>query len=95
MITHEELKKLAQLAKLSLEGEDTDALIADISSVLDFANAIAEAVGDLPEEQGGGEAWSLREDVVKPSFPVDDILSNAGERQDGYYVARKRGGLVE
>ena len=95
MITHEELKKLARLAKLSLDNEDTDALISDISDVLDFANTIAEAVVDLPEGQDEDAGWALREDEVRPSYPVDTILKNAGERQDGFFVARNRGGLFE
>lgn len=95
MITHEELKKLAQLAKLSLEGEDTDALISDISDVLDFANTIAEAVVDLPEGLGDDTGWHLREDVVLPSLPAEQVLANAGEKQDGFFVARRRGGLLE
>lgn len=93
MITGDELKKLAALAKLSLEGEDTESLIKDISSILEFADAVAQAAVDLPEEELSAE-WALREDVVQPSFPVEDILQNAGEQQDGYYVARKRGALT-
>lgn len=94
MITYDELKKLATLAKLSLDGEDMDALARDISSVLDFADAIAQAAVDLPEDDTDASEWRFREDVLQPSFPVEEILSNAGEQQDGYYVARKRGGLI-
>jgi aspartyl/glutamyl-tRNA(Asn/Gln) amidotransferase C subunit len=94
MITVEELKKLAALAKLSLEGEDIEALQRDISNVLEFAETIASAVVDLPEGVGDADEWRFREDVVMPSYPVGDILQNAGERQDGYFVARNRGGLV-
>ena len=49
MITYDELKKLAALAKLSLDDEDADALIADISSILEFADAVAEAAGSRPQ----------------------------------------------
>lgn len=93
MITVDELKKIAALAKLSLDGEDIEALQRDISNVLEFADTIAQAVVDLPDDGGEAEEWRFRDDVVLPSFPVEEILSNAGEQQDGYYVARKRGGL--
>ncbi len=95
MITYDELKKLAALSKLSLDEEDTDALIADISSILEFADAVAEATVDLSNDELDDNGWSFREDVLKPSYPVEDILSNAGEQQDGFFVARKRGGLAE
>jgi len=94
MITYDELKKLAALAKLSLDGEDMDALIKDISSVLDFADVIAQAAVDLPEGDTDVSDWAFREDILQPSLPVNEILSNAGEQQDGYYVARQRGGLI-
>lgn len=94
MITYNELEKLAALAKLSLDGEDMDALALDISNILEFADVIAQAAVDLPEDVSETSDWTFRDDVMKPSFPVEDILLNAGEQMDGYFVARKRGGLV-
>jgi aspartyl-tRNA(Asn)/glutamyl-tRNA(Gln) amidotransferase subunit C len=94
MITYDELKKIAALAKLSLDGEDMDALARDIGSILDFANQVAEAgVSDLGNI-GEDEFWAFRPDEVRPSYPVEDILSNAGEQRDGYFVARRTGGLA-
>ncbi len=95
MITIDELNKLAALAKLSLDGEDTDALIRDLGSVLDFADEIAQAVVDLDDAPDTDAPWALRPDEVRPSLPVEEILQNAGEKQDGCFVARKRGGLIE
>ncbi|HHT16112.1 MAG TPA: aspartyl/glutamyl-tRNA amidotransferase subunit C [Papillibacter sp.] len=92
MITHDELIKLTRLAKLSLDGEDTDALVADITSILEFANTVSEAVVDMPKEEDSNGAYNLREDVVEPSSPIEDILLNAAEKQDTYFVARKKGG---
>ncbi|MDR2420981.1 MAG: aspartyl/glutamyl-tRNA amidotransferase subunit C [Oscillospiraceae bacterium] len=88
MITHEELKKIAALAKLSLDGEDLDALAEDVGAVIDFANDIAEAdlsSFDLTERD---EEYPLREDVAAPSVPAEKILSNAAESRGGYFVAR-------
>jgi aspartyl-tRNA(Asn)/glutamyl-tRNA(Gln) amidotransferase subunit C len=94
MITYDELEKLAALAKLSLEGEDMETLARDITDVLDFANVIAQAALDLPENDAEQTEWYLREDILQPSLPVDAVLKNAGEQQDGYFVARHRGGLI-
>ncbi len=94
MITYDELNKLAALAKLSLDGEDMNALAQDITSILEFADAIAQAAVDLPEGDTEDAEWRFREDVLQPSFPVEDILKNAREQQDGCFVARKRGGLL-
>ncbi len=103
MISYDELKKIAALSKLSLDGEDIDALVKDISNILEFADTIAratkaaqanQAATDLPPDPDGTPVWSLRDDVTKASYPVSEILTNAGEQQDGYFVARKRGGLI-
>jgi aspartyl-tRNA(Asn)/glutamyl-tRNA(Gln) amidotransferase subunit C len=94
MITNDELKKLAALAKLSLDGEDLDALAKDISSILEFADTIAQAAVDLPDGETDDDEWCFRDDILQPSFPVDEILENAREKQDGFFVARKRGGLL-
>ena len=69
MITYDELKKLAALSKLSLDEEDTDALIADISSILEFADAVAEATVDLSNDELDDNGWSFREDVLKTVLP--------------------------
>jgi aspartyl-tRNA(Asn)/glutamyl-tRNA(Gln) amidotransferase subunit C len=93
MITYDELKKLAALAKLSLDNEDADALIRDISRILDFADAVAEAAVDLADEAPEDDGWRFRADVLEPSYPAGEILSNAGEQTDGFFVARDKGGV--
>jgi aspartyl/glutamyl-tRNA(Asn/Gln) amidotransferase C subunit len=95
MITIEELHKIAALAKLSLDGEDIEALRNDISGVLAFADTIAQAVVEMSDENATTRRRGLRrlkDDTVRPST-IDEILSNAGERQDGILCA-PRGGLV-
>jgi aspartyl/glutamyl-tRNA(Asn/Gln) amidotransferase C subunit len=88
MITHDELKKIAGLAKLSLDGEDAEALIADISGIIEFAKAVSAAdIGafDLTERD---EEYPLREDALCPSLPANIILSNAPETRDGIFITR-------
>ncbi len=91
MVDHEELRKLAALAKLSLDGTDEETLIRDISEILEFAVAVEAAEAD-PADEAAMEPWPLREDNVEPSFDDESILKNAGEARDGYFVARKMGG---
>ncbi len=93
MITYTELEKIAALAKLSLAGEDKEALLQDIGSILDFANEIAAAEAAQEERESSSDK-ALRADIVHTSLPAEEILANAGEQCDGYYVARRRGGSV-
>jgi aspartyl-tRNA(Asn)/glutamyl-tRNA(Gln) amidotransferase subunit C len=94
MITHEELKKIAALAKLSLADVDADALLRDIGGIIDFADEVAGADLTGLDVSETPEVFPLREDVVKPSLPQEIILKNAGETRDGLFVARERGGLA-
>ncbi|MDR3310166.1 MAG: aspartyl/glutamyl-tRNA amidotransferase subunit C [Oscillospiraceae bacterium] len=93
MITTEELRKIAGLAKLSLDGADLDALAADIGGVIDFADAVSRCDltdADLTEYD---EDCPLRGDEVRASRPVEQILANAAEARNGYFIARGKGGV--
>ncbi|MDR2356459.1 MAG: hypothetical protein LBD92_00010 [Oscillospiraceae bacterium] len=91
MITYDELRKIAALAKLSLDGDDVGTLTADIGDIIEFADAVAGA--DIPdiEEAGAEERYPLREDALAKSSDRDDILRNAARSRDGYFVAGKTG----
>ncbi|MDR3277263.1 MAG: hypothetical protein LBT12_00690 [Oscillospiraceae bacterium] len=94
MITYGEMKKLAALARLSLDGADVEALTADIGDILAFADQIAGADLSKLDTGGDAEAYPLREDAVLASLPPEELLRNAGETRDNFFVARTRGGLV-
>ena len=88
MITTDTLKKVATLAKLSLDGEDLEQLAADFGGIVEFADAVASAdlsAMDLTEHD---EIIPLREDVLQPSLPVEKILSNAPAAYDGFFTAK-------
>lgn len=90
MVTLNELKRTAALCKLSLEGEDMDALLRDMSGIIEFADAVASADIAAPE-RGEHEISVLRPDTVSPSLPQDDILKNAHERTGPFFTARGKG----
>ncbi|MDR0917537.1 MAG: hypothetical protein LBN02_10190 [Oscillospiraceae bacterium] len=92
MITLTELHKIAALAKLSLDGADTDALLRDIGGIIDFADAVSRANlggADLSETD---DTYPLREDIAGKSVANADIIANAGETRGGFFVARRIGG---
>ena len=94
MVTYEELKKIAALAKLSLEGEDTDRLLVEMSNMVEFADQVSRA--PVRERQGEPrEPSPLREDAVCPSFSADEVLKNAHERSENFFLARGKGLTVE
>lgn len=82
------LQKIAALAKISLEGENPEQLVADFDSIIAFADALNSAdlsAMDLTEHD---DPFPLREDVLLPSYPTERVLQNAPAAHDGYFVAK-------
>jgi aspartyl-tRNA(Asn)/glutamyl-tRNA(Gln) amidotransferase subunit C len=86
MITHDELIRIARLAKLSLADEDTDALLTDMSDIINVAQSIDNADLSLLNCAGEEEIAALRDDIIAQPLPADIILRNAANKQDSYFV---------
>ena len=94
MVTYDELKRIAALAKLSLEGEDTEKLLSDMSDIVEFANQVtgAHITGAGGRER---EPSPLRPDVPESSLTPDEVLKNAHERSENFFLARGKGLTTE
>ena len=90
MITQEELKKIAALAKLYVEDGELATLAADLSDIVAFADSISEIEVADSDELSGFSLDSLREDSVMPSLPSDSLLQNARHKDSGFFVAEVR-----
>jgi aspartyl-tRNA(Asn)/glutamyl-tRNA(Gln) amidotransferase subunit C len=90
MISSEEVKNLANLARLELSDEETEKFKTDISSVLDYVDSINAA-----EVEDGGEEHELlnifREDTVtnEPDEYTEALLEAAPEREGRYLKVHK------
>ena len=86
MRSKEELIRIARLAKLSTELEDFDAMLNDMSDVLDIVETITDV--ELSDYDTSEETLisKLREDVVIASLPVEKVLSDAMEKKDNYFT---------
>ncbi len=92
MVTHEEILKIANLAKLSVAPEELDSLTEDMNKIIGFADTINAASSDKSTDFDNINGLSnvLREDSAEPSYSRDDILKNAEDSEDGYFVVRRR-----
>ncbi|MGQ9628623.1 MAG: Asp-tRNA(Asn)/Glu-tRNA(Gln) amidotransferase subunit GatC [Anaerolineae bacterium] len=83
----EEVEHIAELAKLGLTEEEKEKFRGQLSAILEYAErlqkldteAIPPTATVLPLRN------VMREDEVEPSFPREKILSNAPDREDGYF----------
>jgi len=91
MITKQEVRWLAKLAKLSVGEEELDRLTRDMDEIVDFAGQINSAVAEAGEYKGQiSRAEELREDAIRECFPQTLILSNVKGGDNGYFPVKRR-----
>lgn len=90
-LTSEEVRHVANLAKLGLSEEDTAKFQKQLSSILDFVSALNEVDTKdvIPTSQVTGLENVFREDEVKPSLSQEEVLSNAPDKYKGYFRVKK------
>ncbi len=92
ILTLDEVRRLAELAKLELTDEETVKYQKELSDVLDYI-AVLEGVsteGLLPTSQVTGLKNVLRRDVVteQPAHPKD-LLALSPQSQDQYVKVKR------
>jgi len=88
-ISLEELKKIANLAKLRFADDELEKFISEFNSILGYIDQIKQCDTAGLEPEHHLSAYSdqvLQEDISKPSMSRDDFLKNATERQEKGYI---------
>ncbi len=87
-ISREEVKHVAYLARLEFSEEELDIYANQLANILNYVAKLNEL--DTSKIEPTYHALQLtnvfKEDKVKPSFPVEEILSNAPEREKDFFV---------
>ena len=89
-ITLDEIKYLEKLSALKSSDERLLSIAEDFNEVAEFVNQIQKA--EVSTDLGYEPALSLgelREDVAKESITQDEVLMNAPEKDNGYFVVPK------
>ena len=87
MLTEEEVRHVAMLARLGLSNEEVDALRVQLLDVLDYI-AMLQQVDTSSVEPTAQILTHLnvtRPDRPRPSWPMPDILANAPEAENGFF----------
>ncbi|HEX3039187.1 MAG TPA: Asp-tRNA(Asn)/Glu-tRNA(Gln) amidotransferase subunit GatC [Caproiciproducens sp.] len=91
MVTHEEILKIAKLAKLSVSADELVRLTKDMNEIIGFADTINAASSETSDfDNINNLSNAFREDVVIPSYEQEEILKNAPNQEDGYFLVKKR-----
>ncbi len=85
MLSEEQLRHLADLAKIELSAKELEKLGADINSILAYVEQVKQVdlTGVEPMIGGGLERCPLRQDTPQPcdSAIIDQIIVNFPEKE--------------
>ena len=90
MLTQEEVQKIAVLARIALSAEEVEKFQKDLSTVLDFVEALkaVNTDGVIEVSQVTGLENVQRTDEAVMSDKHQEIFKNAPEIKDGYYKVK-------
>ncbi len=83
-----DIAHVARLARLDLTAEELDGYKTQLDVILDHATQVQSLEGDPREESAHplGLVNTFRQDERRPSLDRDEVLSQAPETEDGYFV---------
>lgn len=96
-ITPDDVRKVAQLARLSLDETHVQRLASQLESILGYVNKIGQVdmTGVEPRAHALPLHNVLREDVPGPALPLDQVLRNAPDAQAPFFKVPKILGAEE
>jgi aspartyl-tRNA(Asn)/glutamyl-tRNA(Gln) amidotransferase subunit C len=89
-LTVEQVRNVAELARLGLSDEEIERLSGELSKILDYIDLLEELDTSAvePTAQVGGLTDVFRPDEVRDSLPVEAALANSPAAADGYFTVR-------
>ncbi len=85
------IDKVANLARIEINDNDVNTLIADMNKILTFMEQLngLDTTGVEPLVYMNAEENVWREDVVKQEISVEDGLKNAGKHNESFFFVPK------
>ncbi len=83
-ISHDEIKKVANLARLDMNDAEVEAMAGHLDKILSYIDKLSEldTVGVTPTTHAIDINNAFRDDVVGETLPQEEALRN-GPRQNG------------
>jgi aspartyl-tRNA(Asn)/glutamyl-tRNA(Gln) amidotransferase subunit C len=86
-ISREQVLHVARLARLELSEEEVARFQEQLSAILEAVGKVAELdlAGVEPTSHPLDAVNVLADDEPRPSLPLDDVLANAPDPEDGFF----------
>ncbi len=90
-ITEKDVEYVSALARIAVGDAEKKELASRLAAILEFVSKIStlDTAGVPPTTHAVPRVNGEREDVVRPSLPVEELLKGAPER-DGDFIAVPR-----
>lgn len=88
-ITHDEIRHIAQLARIEIPEERFDKLAADMENIVDMVAQLQKVDLTGIEPDLSADYNVFREDVVEPSLTREQVLANAPRKAAGCILVPK------
>jgi len=85
MVTEKEVEYIAELADIGIDTGELGTFTHQFNAILDYFDVLDKVLGDTTVTRDLSDV--MREDVVKPSLPRDEVLRNAAAQEDGFIRA--------
>jgi aspartyl-tRNA(Asn)/glutamyl-tRNA(Gln) amidotransferase subunit C len=84
-VTIQDVEHVAKLARLELNDQEKQKLTEQMNAILKYADKLKELDTDNVEPTSHPVPLSnvMREDVTKPSLPLEQVLLNAPDEEEG------------
>lgn len=85
------VRRIAHLARIAVTDEEAGRLVGELNTILDFVAHLDEVDTEKVEPMTSviSHPIKLRDDVVSDGGYQADILANAPQTEDGYFVVPK------
>ncbi|MFD0693984.1 Asp-tRNA(Asn)/Glu-tRNA(Gln) amidotransferase subunit GatC [Paenibacillus sp. GCM10027628] len=86
-ITKADVEHVAKLARLDLSDNEKEQFTEQLNAILKYAEQLNEldTEGVAPTSHAMPLVNVMREDVTQPSLPIEKILLNAPDEEDGQF----------
>lgn len=86
-ITLKQVEHVAELARLDLTDEEKNQFTEQLNAILKYAEQLNQLNTDdvQPTTHVMQITNVMREDVVRPSWPIEKVMANAPDHEDGHF----------
>jgi aspartyl-tRNA(Asn)/glutamyl-tRNA(Gln) amidotransferase subunit C len=85
MVTEKEVQHIAGLADIGINTEELGEFTTRFNEILDYFDVLDRVQGDGKVTRDLSNV--MREDIVEPSLPREEVLKNAAAQEDGFIKA--------